>query len=53
MYVSYDYKCIVCKDKTTKFVKKVDCDNQTCDKCGQALLRLPPAPATTFRFNDK
>lgn len=53
MYVTYDYRCILCKHKQTKFVKKEDCDKQLCEKCRGGLLRLPPGPKTTFKFNDK
>ena len=53
MYVSHDYKCIDCKNKETRFILKKERDNQYCKKCNQPLLRLPSAPPTTFKFNDK
>jgi len=53
MFISYDYRCINCKTKEARFIKKEDRDDQYCKKCKFPMLRLPPGPATTFKYNDK
>lgn len=50
-YISFDYKCFECEKKETRLVKKNMMDFQWC--CGEMMTRLPAAPRTTFRFNDK
>jgi putative FmdB family regulatory protein len=53
MFMTFDYKCIECKKREERFVKREERDNQYCSKCGQAMLRVPHAVRTTFKFNDK
>lgn len=53
MFITYDYRCLECGHKEPLFVKKDEKDKQACLKCGGGMLRLPAAPSTTFKFNDK
>jgi predicted DCC family thiol-disulfide oxidoreductase YuxK len=50
-YVTFDYKCPLCLKKEERMVKRADMDVQYC--CGVPLIRLHPAPKTTFRYADK
>jgi putative FmdB family regulatory protein len=53
MFMSFDYKCLKCKDYFERFVKKEERDKQYCETCNEKLVRVPHAVRTTFKFNDK
>lgn len=56
MFISFDYKCTRCEDIDSRMVKRVEMDEQTCNKpdCFSAhMIRLPAGTRTTFRFADR
>ncbi len=53
MYVRFNYRCPNCREEEERFVKKDVMDAQTCCRKDTVMTRLPAAPATHFRFNDK
>lgn len=63
MHIRFDYRCPDCGFEEERFVEKRLMDNQQCpnyaspnadEPCySMVMTRLPAAPATTFRFNDR
>lgn len=56
MFITFTYRCPSCGHEETRFVKKTEMDMQACDKHDRQLgpmTRLPAAPRTLFRFNDR
>lgn len=51
MFVSFDYRCPRSGKVVSKFIKKIDMDDQTC-LCGKRMTRLPAGTRTTFKFAD-
>ena len=59
MYITFDYRCPHCGHEESRFVKRSEMDEQTCDHGGlpswhePALMkRLPAGTRTTFRYAD-
>lgn len=52
MYATYHFKCIECKRKEQRFIRKEDRGNQFCG-CGSIMIRIPSPTKTTFKFNDR
>lgn len=54
MFISFDYRCRSCFAVDSRFVKKMEKDEQRCNECDSTtpLTRLPAGTRTTFRFAD-
>lgn len=50
-FISFDYKCLQSGEIVSKFIKKIDMNDQTC-RCGAPMVKLPPGTKTHFRFAD-
>jgi len=58
-YITFDFKCSHCGNVDSRFVKREEMDNQTCEHEGlpswhqpSLMTRLPAATRTTFKFAD-
>ena len=47
----YDFKCVACSRREERAVKRHD-DPVKC-KCGEPMVKLPPATRTFWKFADK
>lgn len=63
MYIRFNYRCPDCGHEEERFIKKAAMDDQQCpnyvtpnaeNPCfSMVMTRLPAAPRTLFRFNDR
>ncbi len=58
MYIRFNYRCSTCGHEEERFIKKEAMDKQPCPQVHNVrhpifMTRLPAAPRTLFRFNDK
>lgn len=57
MYITFDFKCLTCKQVDTRLVRREHMDMQVCTQgtgCdGTDMIRLPAGTRTTFRFADR
>ena len=53
MLITFDYVCEDCALVVERTINTGDKDQQKCWRCDGSMKRLPAAPATTFKFNDR